>query len=168
MTTPRFSADTVVVHPSFGIGTILSTKAVKITGLDTMVYDILYLDGSIQQTPVVNKNLRAVASKDEATKALAALTKKRQQPDAHWYRVKKEYEQRIARGLIEDLATVARDLYREDEAMSTQARELFEKALDHMAAEVAYVLKLPRQGVRSAIEDTIRHRRLATLFQEKP
>ena len=141
-----FTTGDRVVFPAHGVGRVEKVAKEEIAGQSIEIIQISFDDSSMTVRVPVAKisatGLRPVASPALIAKVLSVLKGKPKMSKVMWARRAQDYEQRNNSGDPLLLAEVARDLRRNaypatDSSFSE--RQIFERAIDRLAAEVAAV-----------------------------
>lgn len=164
-----FREGDVVVYPSHGVGCIESVGFEEIAGTRLKLIRILFADNQmtlrvpLAQAPAVG--LRRLASPQVMAKALAKLAGRPRGSRLVWAKRAQEYLAKINTGHPDALAEVVRDLQLAGDGSGSRfsQRNLFELALDRLAAEVAAV----NQTTKSDAIDVV-NRALADAKAENP
>lgn len=154
----EFSVGEMIVHPAHGVGTIERIGPENVAGEQIGVIQIALEDRFLRVKVPVEKSaiigLRRLASLAELTEACDVARQKPLTSRTTWSRRAADYQIKINSGQPRMLAEVVRDLRRSAMRASFSERQIFERALERLAAEVA-----AREGVARA---TARSRLLAS------
>ena len=155
----RFRKGDLVVYPSHGVGRIDSLGAVEIAGHKLNVIQISFAENAMVLRIPVNKaagsGLRKLASFEELAKAKTILQGRPRTSRLMWAKRAQEYQAKINSGSLTALAEVVRDLQASADgtASSFSQRNLFELAMDRLAAEFAAVGKVDKAvAIRELLE----------------
>ncbi len=157
----RFRKGDLVVYPSHGVGRIDSVGAVEIAGHKLNVIQISFAENAMVLRIPVNKaagsGLRKLASPEELDKAQAILKGRPRTSRLMWAKRAQEYQAKINSGSLTALAEVVRDLQASADgtASSFSQRNLFELAMDRLAAEFAAVGKVDKATATRQLLDTL-------------
>ena len=145
-----FQTGDLVVYPSHGIGQVESVGAQEIAGHRLEVISIHFPDNRMTlRIPLANTNasgLRPVASAATCAEVFKILGGRPRVIRTLWAKRAQDCQAKINSGDIRTLAGVVRDLQAGpgDTGRSYSQRNLFELAMDRLAAEVAAVMKLDK------------------------
>ena len=146
-----FSAGDQVVYPSHGIGRVESVGAQEIAGHRLEVISIHFPDNRMTlRIPLSNTNasgLRPISSPETCTEVFQILRGRPKVMRTLWAKRAQDCQAKINSGDIRMLAGVVRDLQAGpgDTGRSYSQRNLFELAMDRLAAEVAAVLNITKE-----------------------
>src|SRR6202035_319052 len=155
-----FAEGDYVVYPSHGVGKILSIEAQEISGYRLNVFVVHFdKDRMTLRVPVTKaqaSGLRRLSTQKEMQLALAKLKGRSKAKRTMWSRRAQEYEAKINSGDPAAIAEVVRDLHRNagQPDQSFSERQIYESALDRLAAEYAALEKIDKAA---AIERLIAH-----------
>ena len=141
-----FAAGDRVVFPAHGVGRVEGVAKEEISGHSIEIIQISFDDSSMTVRVPVAKigatGLRSVGSPSLIAEALSVMKGKPRMSKVMWARRAQDYEQKINSGDLMLLAEVTRDLRRNANPAvdgSFSERQIFERAIDRLAAEVAAV-----------------------------
>ena len=143
--TDPFRKGDSVVYPAHGVGKIERVGFEEIAGHKLNLIHISFEENRMTlRVPVAQARaagLRKLASRNELTEALAKLRGRPRMSRLMWAKRAQEYLAKINSGALVALAEVVRDLQAagDGSGSSFSQRNLFELALDRLAAEVAAV-----------------------------
>ena len=138
-----FAEGDFVVYPSHGVGKILGIEAQEISGYRLNVFVVHFdKDRMTLRVPVTkaqNSGLRRLSTQKEMQLALGRLKGRSKAKRTMWSRRAQEYEAKINSGDPLSIAEVVRDLHRNagQPDQSFSERQIYEAALDRLAAELA-------------------------------
>ena len=140
-----FATGDLVVYPTHGVGKILGIEMQEIAGHTLNVFVVHFdKDRMTLRVPVgkaKNSGLRRLSTRKEMDLALTKLKGRSRAKRTMWSRRAQEYEQKINSGDPVAIAEVVRDLHRNagQPDQSFSERQIYEAALDRMAAELAAI-----------------------------
>ena len=141
-----FAVGDRVVFPAHGVGRVEKVAEEEISGHSIEIVQISFEDSSMTvRVPVAkigSTGLRKVSSPALIADVLIVLEGKPRMSKVMWARRAQDYDQKINSGDPILLAEVVRDLRRNAKIAtdgSFSERQLFERAIDRLAAEVAAV-----------------------------
>ncbi len=140
-----FNIGDYVVYPAHGAGEITNIITESIAGFECENYVIhLFQEKMILRIPTAKSQtngMRNLVDKASLDKALNVICGRARVKRTMWSRRAQEYEAKINSGDLILLAEVVRDLHRThtQPEQSYSERQLYERALDRMAREVALV-----------------------------
>lgn len=153
-----FSVDDYVVYPTHGVGKVVGIEDQEIAGHALNLYVISFeserMTLRVPTNKVVDSGLRKLSSKKIMDSALTTLKGRARVKRTMWSRRAQEYEAKINSGDPELLAQVVRDLYRRPDQpdQSFSERQIFEKAIERFACEVAAVDKTDVEKAQIKLE----------------
>ena len=134
-----------VVYPTHGVGKVLGVETQEVSGHSLQLIIIHFeKDRMTLRVPVAkakNSGLRKLSSRKVMDAALQTLKGRSRVKRAMWSRRAQEYEAKINSGDPVSIAEVVRDLHRNagQPDQSFSERQIYEQALDRLAAEVAAI-----------------------------
>ncbi len=140
-----FSAGDFVVYPTHGVGQVEKIAAENIAGQTLELIHITFQENRMTLRVPVSKarsaGLRRLSTKKAFDEALATLKGRARVKRTMWSRRAQEYEAKINSGDPMAIAEVVRDLHRNagQPDQSFSERQIYEAALDRMAAELAAI-----------------------------
>ncbi|WP_246522533.1 CarD family transcriptional regulator [Neoroseomonas terrae] len=150
-TAPRpkedFKAGDHVVYPTHGVGSVQGIETVEAAGYTLQVIVVTFEENRMTLRVPVNKaassGLRKLAAGANMQQALDTLKGRARIKRTMWSRRAQEYEAKINSGDPLQIAEVVRDLHRNagQPDQSFSERQIYEQALDRLAAEVAAIDK---------------------------
>ncbi|MHB1207845.1 MAG: CarD family transcriptional regulator [Rhodospirillaceae bacterium] len=153
-----FSAGDVVVYPAHGVGRITEVQTQVLGGQAVEVFVIAFEgDRMTLRLPLAKaaaSGLRKLSPHPALKMALTKLGFPPAPPSGLWNRRAAEYLSKINSGDPSAIAEVVRDLHRRPEdpkGLSHGQRELYEQALNRLAAEVAAVEQTELQSATAKI-----------------
>jgi CarD family transcriptional regulator len=132
-----------VVYPTHGVGKVERVAFEEISGYRLELIHITFEENRMTLRVPVSKartaGLRKLSTNDEFGKALDVLRGKARVKRTMWSRRAQEYEAKINSGDPLAIAEVVRDLHRNagQPDQSFSERQIYEAALDRLAAELA-------------------------------
>ncbi|WP_374297967.1 CarD family transcriptional regulator [Sphingomonas sp.] len=142
-----FKAGDHVVYPTHGVGTVQGIETVEAAGYSLQVIVVTFEENRMTLRVPVNKaassGLRKLAAGASMQAALDTLKGRARIKRTMWSRRAQEYEAKINSGDPLQIAEVVRDLHRNagQPDQSFSERQIYEQALDRLAAEVAAIDK---------------------------
>jgi len=140
-----FKAGDHVVYPTHGVGQVQGVEDMPVAGMSLKVIIVTFEENRMTLRVPVNKaassGLRKLASQELIKEALDVLRGRARIKRTMWSRRAQEYEQKINSGDPLNIAEVVRDLHRNagQPDQSFSERQIYEQALDRLAAEVAAI-----------------------------
>jgi CarD family transcriptional regulator len=156
----NFVAGDHVVYPTHGVGKVDRIAVEEIAGHTLELICITFDENRMTLRVPTNKartaGLRKLASKKQFDDVLAVLKGRARIKRTMWSRRAQEYEAKINSGDPAAIAEVVRDLHRNagQPDQSFSERQIYESALDRLAAEYAALEQLEKPA---AIEKLIAH-----------
>jgi CarD family transcriptional regulator len=150
-----FKAGDHVVYPTHGVGSVQGIETVEAAGYTLQVIVVTFDENRMTLRVPVNKaassGLRKLAAGAAMQQALDTLKGRARIKRTMWSRRAQEYEAKINSGDPIQIAEVVRDLHRNagQPDQSFSERQIYEQALDRLAAEVAAI---DRSDKAAAIE----------------
>jgi CarD family transcriptional regulator len=142
-----FKAGDHVVYPTHGVGQVQGIETVEAAGYSLQVIVVTFEENRMTLRVPVNKaassGLRKLAAGAAMQTALDTLKGRARIKRTMWSRRAQEYEAKINSGDPIQIAEVVRDLHRNagQPDQSFSERQIYEQALDRLAAEVAAIDK---------------------------
>ncbi len=149
-----------VVYPTHGVGKVERIATEEIAGHKLELIHITFDENRMTLRVPTNKartaGLRKLASQKQFDEVLATLKGRARIKRTMWSRRAQEYEAKINSGDPSAIAEVVRDLHRNagQPDQSFSERQIYESALDRLAAEYAALEKVDKP---TAIERLIAH-----------
>ncbi|MBR0673729.1 CarD family transcriptional regulator, partial [Neoroseomonas soli] len=140
-----FKAGDYVVYPTHGVGQVQGIETVEAAGYSLQVIVVTFEENRMTLRVPVNKaassGLRKLAAGANMQQALDTLKGRARIKRTMWSRRAQEYEAKINSGDPIQIAEVVRDLHRNagQPDQSFSERQIYEQALDRLAAEVAAI-----------------------------
>jgi CarD family transcriptional regulator len=140
-----FKAGDHVVYPTHGVGQVQGIETVEAAGYSLSVIVVTFEENRMTLRVPVNKaassGLRKLAAGANMQQALDTLKGRARIKRTMWSRRAQEYEAKINSGDPIQIAEVVRDLHRNagQPDQSFSERQIYEQALDRLAAEVAAI-----------------------------
>jgi CarD family transcriptional regulator len=141
----EFKPGDYVVYPTHGVGTVKGIETIEAAGYTLSVIVVTFEENRMTLRVPVNKaasaGLRKLASPATMQQALDTLKGRARIKRTMWSRRAQEYEAKINSGDPVQIAEVVRDLHRNagQPDQSFSERQIYEQALDRLAAEVAAI-----------------------------
>ncbi|CAG4906477.1 unnamed protein product [Acidocella sp. C78] len=151
-----------VVYPTHGVGKVERIAAEEIAGQKLELIHITFDENRMTLRVPVNKartaGLRKLSSRKQFDEVLAALKGRARVKRTMWSRRAQEYEAKINSGDPMAIAEVVRDLHRNagQPDQSFSERQIFEQALDRLAAEYGALEGLDKQGAIDKLLDFLK------------
>ena len=155
-----FTDGDFVVYPTHGVGKVERIVVEEIAGQKLELIHITFDENRMTLRVPTNKarsaGLRKLASRKQFDEVLATLKGRARIKRTMWSRRAQEYEAKINSGDPSAIAEVVRDLHRNagQPDQSFSERQIYESALDRLAAEYAALEKLDKA---TATERLIAH-----------
>jgi CarD family transcriptional regulator len=140
-----FKAGDHVVYPTHGVGMVQGIETIEAAGYSLSVIVVTFEENRMTLRVPVNKaassGLRKLATGAGMQQALDTLKGRARIKRTMWSRRAQEYEAKINSGDPVQIAEVVRDLHRNagQPDQSFSERQIYEQALDRLAAEVAAI-----------------------------
>ncbi|WP_245214193.1 CarD family transcriptional regulator [Pararoseomonas indoligenes] len=138
-----FKAGDHVVYPTHGVGQVQGIEEVPVAGHTLKVIVVTFEENrmtlKVPMAKAASSGLRKLASEKVMGEAMDTLKGRARIKRTMWSRRAQEYEQKINSGDPIAIAEVVRDLHRNagQPDQSFSERQIYELALDRLAAEVA-------------------------------
>ncbi|HQT72683.1 MAG: CarD family transcriptional regulator [Acidiphilium sp. 37-67-22] len=151
-----------VVYPTHGVGKVERIAAEEIAGQKLELIHITFDENRMTLRVPVNKartaGLRKLSSRKQFDEVLAALKGRARVKRTMWSRRAQEYEAKINSGDPMAIAEVVRDLHRNagQPDQSFSERQIFEQALDRLAAEYGALEGLGKQEAIDKLLDFLK------------
>ncbi|WP_136089391.1 CarD family transcriptional regulator [Auritidibacter ignavus] len=157
----RLTPGKFVVHPQHGPAEVVSRSTKKIKGED-VDYVVLEVQEQRLQIAVPESSLSEIGVRDLSShtrlrKLMSLLAKDGDTLEKQWSRRLKALREKLATGDLDNVAEVARDLYRrqKEKELSMAERNLYQEAKDMIIAEVALVLDVDHDEAERTIDGAI-------------
>jgi len=156
----EFKSGDHVVYPTHGVGTVQGIETMSAAGYALQVIVVTFDENRMTLRVPVGKaassGLRKLASGESMTEALDTLRGRARVKRTMWSRRAQEYEAKINSGDPVQIAEVVRDLHRNagQPDQSFSERQIYEQALDRLAAELAAIDRTDKQA---ATEKLLNH-----------
>jgi CarD family transcriptional regulator len=141
----EFKAGDHVVYPTHGVGTVQGIETMSAAGHSLQVIVVTFDENRMTLRVPVGKaassGLRKLAGPESMKEALDTLKGRARIKRTMWSRRAQEYEAKINSGDPIAIAEVVRDLHRNagQPDQSFSERQIYEQALDRLAAELAAI-----------------------------
>jgi len=156
-----FKAGQYIVYPAHGVGKVMSIDQETIADFDIEVYVVLFEQDKmtlrVPTSKAANSGMRALANENILKDAFTTLKGRARIKRTMWSRRAQEYESKINSGDMMLLTEVVRDLHRtaDQPDQSYSERQLYERAIDRLAREVAAINGTDRGPAMDKIIDTM-------------
>ena len=166
----RFRKGDFVVYPSHGVGRVDQVGVVDVAGHRLNVVQISFAENAmVLRIPVVKAagaGLRKLAGPDVLALAMTTLQGRPRASRLMWAKRAQEYQAKINSGDPKALAEVVRDLQAaSDGSSSFSQRNLFELALERLAAEFAAASNTDKATAISRITEAMQQARRTSAAQ---
>ena len=157
-----FDVGDYVVYPTHGVGKVLGLENEEVAGFKLELYVISFdsekMTLRVPIAKIKESGLRKISSKDKMQTAMTALKGRARSKRTMWSRRAQEYEAKINSGDPVSIAEVVRDLHRaaDQPDQSYSERQMYEAALERLAAEFALVEKLDLDAATEKLESVLR------------
>ena len=157
-----FVAGDHVVYPTHGVGKVERIAVEEIAGHRLELIHITFEENRMTlRVPVAKARtagLRKLASRKQFDEALAILRGKARIKRTMWSRRAQEYEAKINSGDPLAIAEVVRDLHRNSGQpdQSFSERQIYESAMDRLAAELGALDKTDKQTAIAKLTDFLK------------
>lgn len=147
-----------VVYPTHGVGKVVAVETQQIAGHELQLFVITFdRDRMTLRVPVTKAHksgLRKLANGPLMETALTTLRGRAKVKRAMWSRRAQEYEAKINSGDPVAIAEVVRDLHRNSNQpdQSYSERQIYEAALERLAAELAAVERIEPEAATQKLE----------------
>ncbi|MCK8784013.1 CarD family transcriptional regulator [Roseomonas sp. NAR14] len=154
----EFRAGDHVVYPTHGVGTVQGIETMQAAGLSLKVIVVTFEENRMTLRVPINKaassGLRKLATTEGIEEALQTLRGRARIKRTMWSRRAQEYEAKINSGDPVAIAEVVRDLHRNagQPDQSFSERQIYEQALDRLAAEVAAIDRTDKAAASDKIQ----------------
>lgn len=162
MTQRGFSDGDLVVYPTHGVGRLEKIENQVISGQELQVLVINFQKSRMTlRLPLMkakHAGLRALSTQTEIENAMSYLRKKIKSTKGIWARRAQEYELKINSGNLSSIAQVIRELYRpsDQSEQSYSERQIYQTALERLAAEIAAVETIAEDQAKSKVENILK------------
>ncbi|MBC9205915.1 CarD family transcriptional regulator [Roseomonas aerophila] len=157
-----FKAGDHVVYPTHGVGQVQGIETMSAAGLELKVIVVTFEENRMTLRVPLGKaasaGLRMLANKDMMGEALDTLKGRARIKRTMWSRRAQEYEQKINSGDPVQIAEVVRDLHRNagQPDQSFSERQIYELAMDRLAAEVAALDRTDKTAAMNKLLDYLK------------
>ncbi|MBC9178240.1 CarD family transcriptional regulator [Pseudoroseomonas ludipueritiae] len=157
-----FKAGDYVVYPTHGVGQVQGIETMSAAGHELKVIVVTFEENRMTLRVPLGKaassGLRMLASKDMMGEALDTLKGRARIKRTMWSRRAQEYEQKINSGDPVQIAEVVRDLHRNagQPDQSFSERQIYELAMDRLAAEVAALDRTDKTAAMNKLLDYLK------------
>ncbi|MBV8913955.1 MAG: CarD family transcriptional regulator [Acetobacteraceae bacterium] len=163
-----------VVYPTHGVGKVDRIATEEIAGHKLELIHITFEENRMTlRVPVAKARtagLRKLATRKAFDEALALLKGRARIKRTMWSRRAQEYEQKINSGDPMQIAEVVRDLHRNagQPDQSFSERQIYEAAMDRLAAELAALDKTDKATAANKLGDYLKSIQKGTLAETDP
>ena len=153
-----FACGDYVVYPTHGVGQIDEIVEQEIAGFVLRLFVVRFEKEKMTLRVPINKaeeaGLRKLSTRQQIDVALATLKGRSRVSRAMWSRRAQEYEAKINSGDPVAIAEVVRDLHRNagQPDQSYSERQIYERALERLACELAAVEKIDSEAATVKLE----------------
>ncbi|WP_371819191.1 CarD family transcriptional regulator [Roseococcus sp. SDR] len=153
----EFKAGDHVVYPTHGVGTVQGIEVIEVAGMDHHMIVVTFEENRMTLRVPVNKvptaGLRKLFTQKEFEAAIDTLKGRARIKRTMWSRRAQEYEAKINSGDPIQIAEVVRDLQRNagQPDQSFSERQIYEQALERLAAEYAAIEKIDKLAASEAL-----------------
>ncbi|MBI4970140.1 MAG: CarD family transcriptional regulator [Rhodospirillales bacterium] len=157
-TNSSFNPGDYVVYPTHGVGRVMALENQRIAGMELQLFVISFdKDRMTLRVPVTKaqkSGLRKLSTRKVMESALTTLRGRARVKRTMWSRRAQEYEAKINSGDPVSIAEVVRDLHRSSSQpdQSYSERQIYEAALDRLAAELAAVERIDPKAATRRLE----------------
>ena len=158
MTSMCFAQGDFVVYPTHGVGQVVSIETQEIGGMTLQLFVITFdRDRMTLRVPIAKATkagLRKLSTRSVMDTALTTLRSRAKVKRTMWSRRAQEYEAKINSGDPVSIAEVVRDLHRNANQpdQSYSERQIYEAALERLAAELAAVESIDTRAATEKLE----------------
>ncbi len=157
-----FKAGDFVVYPTHGVGQVQGIEEVPVAGQTLKVIVVTFEENrmtlKVPMAKAASSGLRKLASDKAMGEAMDTLRGRARIKRTMWSRRAQEYEQKINSGDPIAIAEVVRDLHRNagQPDQSFSERQIYELALDRLAAEVGALDRTDKAAATQKLLDTLK------------
>ncbi|WP_245216023.1 CarD family transcriptional regulator [Pararoseomonas baculiformis] len=157
-----FKAGDFVVYPTHGVGQVQGIEDVPVAGQSLKVIVVTFEENrmtlKVPMAKAASSGLRKLASDKVMGEAMDTLRGRARIKRTMWSRRAQEYEQKINSGDPIAIAEVVRDLHRNagQPDQSFSERQIYELALDRLAAEVGALDRTDKATATQKLLDTLK------------
>ncbi|HEY8609908.1 MAG TPA: CarD family transcriptional regulator [Roseomonas sp.] len=157
-----FKAGDFVVYPTHGVGQVQGIEEVPVAGVTLKVIVVTFEENrmtlKVPMAKAASSGLRKLASDKVMGEAMDTLRGRARIKRTMWSRRAQEYEQKINSGDPIAIAEVVRDLHRNagQPDQSFSERQIYELALDRLAAEVAALDRTDKGAATQKLMDHLK------------
>ena len=158
MSSVTFAAGDYVVYPTHGVGQVIAIEDQEISGMKLQLFVITFdRDRMTLRIPIAKAHkagLRKLSPRSVMETALSTLKGRARVKRTMWSRRAQEYEAKINSGDPVSIAEVVRDLHRNANQpdQSYSERQIYEAALERLAAELAAVERIDTRAATEKLE----------------
>ena len=156
-----FKIGTWVVYPSHGVGQLTSIDSMEVNGEKMEFYVILFQKNKLLlKLPVkkaISAGLRNVVNQEDLNQIFLNLSQKVKKKRMMWSKRAQEYEVKINSGDPIALAETLKELHKTGgtSMQSFSERQIYQKALERLAAEISIAQNTEIEEVAKRIETTL-------------
>jgi CarD family transcriptional regulator len=156
-----FGPKDYVVYPTHGIGLIRSVEKQEIAGIKVELFVIIFeQDKMTLRVPVSRAEqlgMRKLSTPKIMDSAVTTLKGRARVKRTMWSRRAQEYDAKIHSGDPVSIAEVVRDLHRSSNQpdQSYSERQIYERALERLARELAAVEKIDEKAATERLEKVL-------------
>ncbi|MBB5693079.1 CarD family transcriptional regulator [Muricoccus pecuniae] len=157
-----FRTGDFVVYPTHGVGQVQGIEEVPVAGQSLKVIVVTFEENrmtlKVPMAKAASSGLRKLASDKVMGEAMDTLRGRARIKRTMWSRRAQEYEQKINSGDPIAIAEVVRDLHRNagQPDQSFSERQIYELAMDRLAAEVAALDRTDKAAATQKLLDTLK------------
>jgi CarD family transcriptional regulator len=158
----HFEEGDFVVYPTHGVGRVERIATEEIAGTKLELIHITFEENRmtlrVPSSKARSAGLRRLSSKKQFDEALATLKGRARIKRTMWSRRAQEYEAKINSGDPIAIAEVVRDLHRNagQPDQSFSERQIYEAALDRLAAELAAIDRTDKMAAQQKLQDFLK------------
>ena len=158
MSSESFAAGDFVVYPTHGVGHVVAVESQEIGGMQLKLFVITFdrdrMTLRVPTTKAHKAGLRKLSPPSVMNTALTTLKSRARVKRTMWSRRAQEYEAKINSGDPVSIAEVVRDLFRNANQpdQSYSERQIYEAALERLAAELAAVESIDTAAATEKLE----------------
>ncbi len=156
-----FEVGSWVVYPSHGVGQLTSIDTIEVNGEKMEFYVILFQKNKLSLKLPVKKaiaaGLRNTVTQEELEQIFRSLSQKAKKKRMMWSKRSQEYDTKINSGDPMALAETLKELHKTGgtSMQSFSERQIYQKALERLAAEISIAEKSELEDVTKRIETTL-------------
>jgi CarD family transcriptional regulator len=157
-----FKTNEFVVYPAHGVGQIVAIEEQEVAGARLELFVINFVKDKmtlrVPTSKVASVGMRKLAETPMVKRALETLKGRARVKRTMWSRRAQEYEAKINSGDPLAIAEVVRDLHRNSGQpdQSFSERQIYEAAMDRLAAELAALDKTDKTTAATKLNDFLK------------